>query len=286
MLAHRFIGQDQEEVPPASSGSALNGVSLMFSPGNYSFGGQHWDCSQEGLYRLHKPGYGTRQFYVSPVVNGAFKPDPLKFLSGMGWIQAHGNADDALSFTQKNTKALSSKLSVSCGATVAWVRYWLDYLQIPSRQVHLLTAGTPNGYDEGHVAMEVWLDGAWRLIDQDGQRYVTYGGAILSLKDAIPCIAADEHDIVEFSGDVAYDVQPQAGYGFDVTAFCEAMWRTPEQRREWVGRIFQIPGILHTDGLIYFYMPPGTESRESWVLGLQSNHRVLTQQAWETMFYQ
>jgi hypothetical protein len=49
--------------------------------------------------------------------------------------------------------------------------------------------------------------------------------------------------------------------------------------------IMQIPGIIHTDGKTYFYMPSGTESRQSWVQSLDANYVVVSYSAWCAMFY-
>jgi hypothetical protein len=56
------------------------------------------------------------------------------------------------------------------------------------------------------------------------------------------------------------------------------------QMPAWRARIYQIPGIDDA-GLTYFYLPDGTASRQTWLLGLNSTYRVLSKTDWLARFY-
>ena len=56
--------------------------------------------------------------------------------------------------------------------------------------------------------------------------------------------------------------------------------RTPAEAQSEYERVFQIPGI-DVDGKTYWYMPTGTESRQSWVEGLSPNYVVIPKAQWE-----
>lgn len=64
-------------------------------------------------------------------------------------------------------------------------KYVCGLLGLPCREAYLLTAETPNGFDDGHIACEVQIGGIWKLFDVAGDRYFTHMGAHLSLQDII-----------------------------------------------------------------------------------------------------
>lgn len=64
-------------------------------------------------------------------------------------------------------------------------KYVCGLLGLACREAYLLTAETPNGYDDGHIACEVQIGGIWKRFDVAGDRYFTHMGAHLSLQDII-----------------------------------------------------------------------------------------------------
>lgn len=69
---------------------------------------------------------------------------------------------------------------------------------------------------------------------------------------------------------------------YDRAAIDSLIRENPVVGRE---RLYEIPGIVDPDGRTYFWLPPGTESRESWVLGLSTKYSVLSEVAWLARFY-
>lgn len=271
IIAKRFYGPAMHEVQSAPTGTLLPTQPLYIPPGNYTFQGQHFNCSTEGLYRFVDHGRRTEQRIVHST-------NLYAFMSAMCWITCHGRGHDRLTPPQLNGVAMRSKLRLGCGGACTYVRYWLNWLRIPNRLCSLLTADEPTGYFDGHVAIEVHDGAAWRLWDINRAQYFMRDGQHLSLYDSVPLTHGQ---LVEYLDSDSYAIEDYAG-GFDATMFMELEDRLPAQRWGWTERVYQIPGI-HTPGGVYFYLPAGTEHREAWVTS--KGYQVISEGEWLQMFY-
>jgi hypothetical protein len=270
MIVRRFNLEEDYPVSGLPEGVALP-AALVISPGYYTYGGSTYDCTLEGLYRFWHPMVDTQQRIV-------YQSNVDAMLSALAWICSNGRYDETMTISQKVTRAMNSKLRVLCGKAVEFSKAITDSFAIQSRVVRAHTAQTPNNYYDGHVMLEAKVGGTWKVFDIANDCH--FGG--LSLRDALPLAAAVQTVPVAADG---YSVEPFSAGWFDVTAWQEMTMRTPAQKRAEMERVLQIPGIDHTDGLTYFYMPPGTESRQPWLLGLSSSYRVITQTEWNALFY-
>ncbi|WP_422366420.1 hypothetical protein [Pelagibius sp.] len=269
-IVKRFHNDIDTVVPTQPPASALP-AGFVIPPGVYSFGGANYDCTSEGLYRFWDPLGQTQQRLV-------YHSDVDALMSGLAWVVVNGRADESLSVLAMTNKAVTSKLSMLCGRTVEWAKAICDSLGVEARICNALTGAAPTNYYDGHVMIEAKLGGVWKLYDLSNN--FTYGG--LPLKDALPLLPAIPDVAIAADG---YAVEGWAPGSFDVTMWQETTMRTPGQSRSERERVLQMPGILHSDGLTYFYLPAGMESRQSWVLALSSAYRVVSKTAWEGMFY-
>lgn len=245
---------------------------LVIAPGNYTVNGVTYSCAQEGLVRFWEPMASTQHRIV-------YAADVEALMSALAWLVVNGRADEAMTVSARTTAALNYKLRLLCGKAVEWAKSICDSVGLQSRICNSLTGGTPTNYYDGHVMLEVKVGAVWRLYDIANDCYF---GANLALKDALPLLAAIA---INPLADDGYSVEQFVGAVFDVTAWHELTMRTPAQKRSEMERVLQIPGITHTDGLVYFYLPAGMESRSSYVTGLSAGYRVITQAAWLTQFY-
>lgn len=272
IIAKRFHGPNVYDVPSAPSGTVFpTNSNFYLPPGDYTFQGVHFNCSAEGLYRFVHHGVRTEQ----RIIHSA---DLYAFLSAFCWICCHGRGHEGLTPQALNAAAMRSKIRLGCGSTCAWVSYWLNWLQVPNRLCSLLTAETPNNYFDGHVVLEVHDGASWKLFDINRAQYFTRDGQHLSLYDSVPL---NQGQLFEYLDSDSYAVETYTS-GFDATMFMEMEDRLPEDRMYWTERIYQIPGI-HTPAGVYFYMPPGTESREAWVKS--KGYQVVSEATWLGMFY-
>ena len=273
-IVKRFNGPSDFQVSPVASAVSLP-AGLVVAPGVYAFGGQNYDCMLEGLYRFWTPMGATQNRIV-------YQNDVNALMSALAWLHVNGRADEALTTAQKTNAAVNSKLRMLCGKTIEWVKAICDSLGIQCRVARCLTAQTPTNYYDGHVMIEVKVGGAWKLFDiANGSTYEASDGGV-RLCDTLPLISAVSSHSIDGDG---HSVEPWVSGAFDVTAWIENTMRTPEQKRAELERVLQIPGIDHSDGLTYFYLPAGMESASSYVTGLSATYRVVSKAAWDSMFY-
>lgn len=280
MIVRRFLFGHEFDVPAATEGVPLPDFFLL-APGNYVINGAAWDMSGEGYYIYYNPLAGT---FLRRLVTNA---NALAFCSAFSWAAAHGSADASKTHAQLDAAAKCAKLRLPCGALHPWIKQWASAAGFQCRVVRLLTAETPDGYNDGHVALEIRHPngaGPWVLADCTLGQYHVAADTPLSLRDLIPRMPSGDFTTRQLSDDAGCEVSPPVS-GTDVTSIYELLLRTPALRQQWARRIYQIPGIDHSDGLTYFYLPLGTASRQSWVLGLSGSFRVVSKAAWDAMFY-
>jgi len=277
IILKRFLGEHSFPVAtsavPVTPPSAPVSTSFLMPPGNYHLGaiGPH-ACFDEGYYR----------WWVGSVsaVRIIYAGDVYKLMSSLAWARVDGAADESATNSQLTYKATASKLSMLCGRTATWVKSILDGLGIQNRIVNCLTAGTPNTYYNGHVMNEVKIGGNWVLFDLPDK--CTFGD--LSLRDALPVLPATPR--TKIAAGSYYAAEPSVG--FEVLAWHENTKLTLADQNAEIERVLQIPGVTHTDGKVYFCIPPGitdTPALREWILVQATNYRVLEKAAWDLMFY-
>lgn len=281
----RFMGYERVVLSPVLATPTITWApQLVFSPGFYSHNGLVYDLTQPGHYVFFNPMVNTTRMTVAA-------GDPVAILSATSWMTTFGDDDvrassetEAAFIARVSVKARTSKLKLLCGNTIEFTRSVLASAGFQSRTVRLVTMETPNNYVDGHVCVETKVGGEWALGDVSLNVMFEGGGGLLSAKDAVSAIACDEFDYRMLAED-GYAVEPANSYQFDSTGYAEAFLLTPQDRRDWHRRIFQAVGIDHPNGEVWWLLPPGSEGRASWVLGLQANFRVKTLAEFNAAFY-
>ena len=250
---------------------------MIMPPGVYDYNGKRYDLSAEGLYCVFNNDFGDGGRRI------IYQSDVRKLLESLSWLTMYGKADEGYTPAQILSDpwlAKTRKLAMRCGPTIELVQHVLNQVGVESRRLSVLTADTPNDLDDGHVPIEVKIGGVWTLWDIAQSRYYQDTTAHhLNLDEFIQCQNV-QHVLLS---------DPSANNelwgGFNSNVFYDAKFRTQPQMSAWVDRIYQIPGIWHTDGKCYFYMPSGTEGRQSWVEGLSTDHVVVDYPTWKSLFY-
>lgn len=270
---------DVAAAPSATSGGP-NGNQVLQPPGLYYYAAYgKWNMTAPGLYVLFKIGetVNAANYFIvgSP-------SDPLPLYAALCRLLQYGTYDEPVSGAL-NLWAMSNhmtwrSIALQCGHTVEVVRNILGsgYAKSggwPTRTVRLLTADTPSNWDDGHVCLEVHDGTSWVFLDPSFHRW--WSGSLADYFDG----GCAEHEACPVAK-AFLPYTPDVYTGYHAGAFCDMT-----DPVAWTQRIFQIPGIDHTDGKTYFYLPTGTESRESWVLGLSTAYRVVDKATWEAMFY-
>lgn len=285
------VEETVQPVPGATPTTTALGSSLFMEPGVFEYNpGHRFEVTQQGLLVMKAVGYPSAYGY-SPyfdagnrIVKKSADLDVYAVIAAMCALIQHGTEDEGLTISQKLAAMKSRKLRLRCGQTVELIRSALTSLGVTTRNVHLLTADTPNNNDDGHVALEAYIGGEWRFFDVDGDSYFTDGaGKHLNIGELIDLGVANAVHVRLAPS------EGSSGATDAVSRLVTATWlqslNTDAGYIDWCTRIYQIPGILDTDGNIYYYLPTGTESRSSWVTGLQANYLVISKNDWLTRFY-
>lgn len=248
-------------------------ATLIIPPGVYNYGGLAWDCRAERAYSLWQPGIDRAYRIV-------WSSDIPALMASLSWITAIGMADNAVPVATLTTTARYFKPRLLCGQTVAWARSICAGLGIASRVVRALTASEPNNYYDGHVMMEVKIDGAWRLFDLASGRDFPVGNS--SARDVLPLrFTSDMRRISEKS----IAVEQIASSLFDPLVWQEmTLSNADDSNAEWL-RVLQIPGVDRANGDTAFWLPPGTEGRAAWLQSLSPAFKIITRDAWLAEFY-
>lgn len=283
ICAH-IAGTSMREVfPQQASGQPSIPQPLIVAPGVYSYNAPVYDMTEEGLYRFAHH-YTATEPWSDKGHRIVFNGDHERLIGSLCGICIHGTTDSTLSHGERVQKARTDWLRMTCGHKVQFIADVLTAHGIPTRKVSLVTMGTPDNVNDGHVMLEADLGGAWKLFDVDNdRRFVSAtNGVRLNAKTISEEVAVGNVTDVPLIVGPKYATTSGAINPFLMSMFVD----TPDRLRQWTQRIFQAVGIHHSDGLVYFKIPAGYESRKSWLLSLSSQWRVIDDHnAWRETFY-
>lgn len=272
---------DAPGVVPAT-GAAFP-IGFLINPGLYAYNGLNFDITAEGLYTIMSWGL-TGAPYANSGYSLAYSSNVLELMRGIMFQTIYGRNDEAMSVSAALNQIRIRKLGMRCGPTDAnVVAPILAAKGVPHRTVHLLTAEPSNGFDDGHVACEVQIGGQWKFFDVPTKIRVEHCGAVQNIYQIIKAGLANLTSVT-MSPASSYP-ETWSGTLFPTGVEFDQQWLFDADAKAWRNRIYQLPGIDAADGLTYFYMPEGTESRQSWLLSLSPSYRVLSEPDWVAKFY-
>lgn len=152
--------------------------SLFIEAGNYKLNAHSYGFKEENLYRVF-------HFFEQNSQRIVFKGDLQRLLSSICWMISHGDRDDTTCFDTRIRKAMSGKLYLTCGPAVRFAIDVFTKFHIQSRKVNTYSLNNVNGYDDGHVMVEIFdsTGRKWILVDIDHNCLFTKDGKMLSLME-------------------------------------------------------------------------------------------------------
>lgn len=201
-------------------------LSLILAPGTY----EGKDCYAEGIYRFFTPPKRQEQRIV-------YAGDVFKLLESITWLHLHGFKDTALCDSAKLQAAKVRKLSIACGDIARFTKFVLASQGIESRVVQFETLEARNGYDDGHLMLEVLIDGAWVLVDVDARNVFEHESRRLSASGFMS-LHMEEIDIIKFSLAPLLSYNDLSPQGYDYTLYAEQLF-VRDDIRIWYKRICQ-----------------------------------------------
>lgn len=235
--------------PPASLPDTL-----VIPPGDYRFLDQTYRLKKEGLYRFIDP-YGENHQRI------VFAQDVHALLSAVAWITTHGERDNSLPQAALLYAARTRKLSLTCGGIVGMARMLLDAYGIPSRAVHTFPLQDFDGFDDGHVMLEVYRGdlGHWALYDLDNNLMFTdqKDEQVLTLMELVESLPGSQFSLRSIAADTTLDIDHYTFYGdFDGSLYYEAVIGNPQRIKRWMQESF-IPAAIYQEGIFWGFQPGG-----------------------------
>lgn len=110
------------------------------------------------------------------------RQDPLPFVARLSARIAHGERHDELDRGWLLRQMRRGDLSLTCGPAVTFVQTELKLLGVDARAVILASSVPQNGFDDGHILLEVETRRGEVLVDVDQKRLFLVDGRPASLQ--------------------------------------------------------------------------------------------------------
>lgn len=231
-VVKRFLNQGIFDVPVVSATTPLPTGSMCFVPGAYLFNGVGYQCDQPGAYRFLDTANPVVQQRV--MWNG----DLYGLLSGLSCCHVHGVADEVYAgdWQTLSNHCRTRKMRLRCGHIVSFAMWLLPQVGFTVRSRNVIANPPLNGYDDGHIVLEVQVLGEWRMWDLTNGRYFTDAeGTHLSTEQVVSAGIANCQQ-VKIDGDLKINTE-MAG-GLDMGIYADMVLRTEADRAAWDERIF------------------------------------------------
>lgn len=245
MQAFLIRGQEVQSLEEMDAPGIDLPDSLIIPPGNYRVGNATFRLAEEGLYRFIQPMDGNNQRIV-------FTKDRYGLMSSICWLVSHGYRDNNKSFEEIEKIALHGKIILTCGNFCNFVLHLFKNLDVPARIVRGRTLHPPNGYNDGHVLMEVKLDGVWIVFDPDRGKMYCHNKKRLNLVELIEQIHSDSFEEESLTCGIPVAIGSfTTVHGNEYDLWMETWLAHSGSRRELLGRPLQIP-IIPDAGMEYY----------------------------------
>lgn len=250
---------------------------LVTTPRNFKYNNSTYPMFTGGVYKFSVPCQNTTNIII-------YDGNVRTLLESLTYFVVSGQDDTYKTIAQINARALTSRIHLMCGSTAYWVKFWLDTFSIPNRIVSLLRADTPNGFYDGHVVNEVYINNKWQLFDLNlGLWWDNGNQESKALKDICPMKDFNFSKLHQFKD--MYASEQMANNVYHHSSTVDMFLASENMLYSWQKDIMQIPGIIHSDGCTYFYLPDEHLNRQDWVLSLSPAYRVISYSTFITMFY-
>lgn len=248
------------------------GNNLFKLPGKFMYntygGAGSYDAQAQGLLAImaadaNSPwgNYTNAGYRIITKPDGTM--DVMPFMEAMSSLSVYGEFDEGKTQAQLLEVAKARPIETRCGFNTMFVRGCAPSVGIQTRQVHLMNVTAPNYFDDGHVLCEAKVGGEWKVFDTPNKAAFEDAGCLLSLADVIE-LGVDNCDWRRLA-------QPRSGRS-DYTrnpnwiqVFYEMQFRNEDRARDWMRRVYQVPGMAQANGGIEWGLLPGLMQYESFI---------------------
>jgi hypothetical protein len=213
--------------------------------------GRKFVLDREGMYRIGDFGGGATANTILSLGNVWRLAGHLSRLQIHGWRHSDENID------QWTERARTGRLSIACGSAVRFVSHHLEARGWRTRAVQVVTLEDHNGYDDGHVLMEVFdpEEQRWLLFDPDMKCRFRGDRGWLDLAETVALYRGGGDAELVFVAPPAIDsyAEERAPRQFaQFSMMFESTLREAAVRQKWYRRMFQTPVV---DGAAGAWLP-------------------------------
>lgn len=283
-LVSRIDVSGAHPAPVVGGSGTPIGSPFLRAPGNVSYNNVVYDWSEEGLYRFANIGIGGTFDAGYRIVH---QSNVERLMAALAHISSYGRSDESLTPAQVTTAARLRTVSMRCGKTIDWAQSICASLSVPFRTVRMITAETPNGFDDGHVACEVMVNGKWCLFDIPGD--VAFrdpvSNDLMSMNEVWAAGVANV--TTERIAPAQATPTDWSSTQFPTEAYFDLVFRFGGDA--WRQRVYQCIGIdkpVNGQWQTWWKVPPGSPpSLTAYIEGLSSLWKVKSASLWDDTFY-
>lgn len=170
-------------------------------------------------------------------------------MSALAWLTAHGTRDDLLSTAELIETAKRRTLSVTCGTVSHLAAFIARRAGVQARVVATRARTLLNGYDDGHILLEVLQSGRWVVYDLDANAmFLSTDGVPMSLLELSEAVRWCTYAIERLGAQPGVDIGHFRMDDYDLNFYATYMFGTQEQLRKWYDRILIVPILIDGDG--------------------------------------
>ena len=153
--------------------------------------------------------YERQQRIVLPIRFDFLKDGDVRaLLSALAWISSQSVSHNNLPHHQLEEKALTEKILVTCSVISYFSHYILSKQGIKSRVIGTHTLDDWNGYDDGHMMLEVFMPDLkeWVLYDIGSKHYFTVNGLATNALGLYHAAKTGDFEMVPISNTTIVDI--------------------------------------------------------------------------------
>lgn len=238
----------------------------------YKYQGKTYIFPKEGLYRI-LDFQNNASFQVI-----VYQKDAHKLLSALSWIIAHGNKDSSLSIKEQYDLSHYRSLSMTCGDISKFAQYVLEQAGIKSRIIYFSSLNKQNTYDNGHILLEVQINGHWQIVDIDNNAILNINNQPTNALDIAQLKDKRLLQIVKIAHDSNLDRIDNMENGINFSFYTQYIF---SNELEWYTRVLQVVTIENNNQFFY----PDIYENKPRIKKVYPYFKPLSLQQFQNLFY-
>ncbi len=256
-----------------------------YAPGNTIYQNVNFVAEAEGVFRCYVFDPVANYYHATTRILCGLSPDPYFLIRCILYCINYGDANHINSPSDALFQMRYGSIYLQCGPAVKVLRLALTQYGFTTRTVHLQAPSNLNGFDDGHILMELWdaALGKWVLIDPNGWLY-RHQGAPVSVAEVVE-YGLENLDAERLCPFAAIRHDGNSTTVWPSAAFFELRLSSEARMREWAAHIFRMPGINVPGTGAVSYVPTGYSGVENLPRYAAPSQTFMSKTDWLAAFY-